>query len=400
MPVLLLSVFALTVGIAVGAIVWRYPRMASASTTPAIDAARKVGEAVGRRRRLRAAVRARLDPAVATGLALTLALVFAIGGGVLLGVLAYLVRTNSGLTGIDRSVAKWGYQHASPISTHVLDAVTQLGNIYTVIALCVVLAVAETIRERTVWVVVFLVAVLGGEEVLTTAVKDLVDRLRPTFNPAAATLGPSFPSGHSATAAAFYAAAALLLGRWRGRPMRALLAGLAAGIAVAVAASRVLLDVHWLSDVIAGLALGWAWFAVCGIAFGGRILRFGAGAEVAARYSRPLDAPKTTMSRPARAARNESLFRAANEEVEAAARGGTAMFAEFTCECSRVDCAQPVSLTLTEYEEVRKVATHFVVRPDHVDERVEVVVDSGGGRYLVVEKIGDADRTAAALDPR
>lgn len=62
-----------------------------------------------------------------------------------------------------------------------------------------------------------------------------------------------------------------------------MLAGLATGIAVAVAASRVLLDVHWLSDVIAGLALGWGWFAVCGIAFGTRILRFGAGAEAAAR---------------------------------------------------------------------------------------------------------------------
>jgi undecaprenyl-diphosphatase len=227
--VLLLSAFALTVGIAVGAIAWRYPRIASTSTAPAIDVARKVGEAVGRRRRLRAALRARLDPAAATGLALTLALVFAIGGGVLLGVLAYLIRTNSGLTGIDRSVAKWGYQHASPSSTRVLDVVTQLGSIYAVLALCVVLAVAETIRERTVWVAVFLLAVLGGEEVLTTTVKDLVDRLRPTFNPAAATLGPSFPSGHSATAAAFYAAAVLLLGRWRGRPTRAVLAGLARG---------------------------------------------------------------------------------------------------------------------------------------------------------------------------
>jgi undecaprenyl-diphosphatase len=55
------------------------------------------------------------------------------------------------------------------------------------------------------------------------------------------------------------------------------------GIAVAVATSRVLLDVHWVSDVIAGLALGWAWFCVCAIAFGGRILRFGAAAETAAR---------------------------------------------------------------------------------------------------------------------
>jgi membrane-associated phospholipid phosphatase len=61
------------------------------------------------------------------------------------------------------------------------------------------------------------------------------------------------------------------------------LAGIAVGVAVAVAATRVLLDVHWLSDVIAGLALGWGWFAVCAIAFGGRILRFGAAAETAAR---------------------------------------------------------------------------------------------------------------------
>jgi undecaprenyl-diphosphatase len=57
------------------------------------------------------------------------------------------------------------------------------------------------------------------------------------------------------------------------------LAALAAAIAVAVAASRVLLDVHWLSDVLAGLALGWSWFLVCAIAFGGTLLRYGATAK-------------------------------------------------------------------------------------------------------------------------
>jgi membrane-associated phospholipid phosphatase len=40
--------------------------------------------------------------------------------------------------------------------------------------------------------------------------------------------------------------------------------------------------VHWVSDVVAGLALGWGWFALCAIAFGGRLLRFGAPAEEAA----------------------------------------------------------------------------------------------------------------------
>ena len=60
----------------------------------------------------------------------------------------------------------------------------------------------------------------------------------------------------------------------------------AVAIAVGVAASRVLLDVHWLSDVVAGIVLGWAWFAVCSIAFGGRLLHFGAPAETVIEEAR------------------------------------------------------------------------------------------------------------------
>jgi undecaprenyl-diphosphatase len=283
MPIVVLLIAASAVGLLVGLAVRRYPRLGPVHSPPVTEVAHDVGAAARRHPRLRALVASRLDPAAATGLAFTVALVLAIGGGVLLGLLAYLVRTKSGLIGFDNGVAKWGNRQASPWSTHLLDGITQLGSIYTVLGLSVVLAVAATIRERSMWVVAFVVAAVGGEEIVTTAVKHLVDRTRPTFNPAAATLGPSFPSGHSATAAVFYATAALLLGRVRPRAVRAVLAGLAAGIAVAVAASRVLLDVHWTSDVIGGLALGWAWFAVCGIAFGGRILRFGAAAEVAAR---------------------------------------------------------------------------------------------------------------------
>jgi membrane-associated phospholipid phosphatase len=283
MPILLLLALVLTVGLVVGLVTWRYPRAATSIPSPTIETAREVGKTVRRHPRLRALLAARLNPETATGLALTIAMIVAISGGVMFAVLAYLIRTNVHLLGIDNGVAKWGNRHATATSTDVLNDVTQLGSIYVVVGLCILLGVAETLRQRSAWVVVFIISVIGGEEILTLTVKQLADRVRPTFNPVAATLGPSFPSGHSATAAAFYATAALLIGRWRPRLARAAITGLAAGIAVGVAATRVLLDVHWLTDVVAGLSLGWAWFAVCAIAFGGRILRFGAAAETAAR---------------------------------------------------------------------------------------------------------------------
>jgi undecaprenyl-diphosphatase len=207
------------------------------------------------------------------------ALAFILASGIMVGVLALLVRENSGLLSIDRSAAAWSNDHASGVVTSSLNVITDLGATWTVVALAVVLGTIEFLRTRNPWIAPFLVVLLAGEGLLTLTVKDVVDRVRPTLNPIAHTLGPSFPSGHSATAAAFYAGAAFLIGRHRRQTGRALLAALAATIAVAVAASRVLLDVHWLSDVLAGLALGWSWFLVCTIAFGGTRLRYGATAR-------------------------------------------------------------------------------------------------------------------------
>src|SRR4029077_1677939 len=99
-------------------------------------------------------------------------------------------------------------------------------------------------------------------------------------------------SGHSTTAAATLAAIALIL--TRNMPRRAKIAGaaIAAGLAAMVASTRVLLGVHWFTDVVAGLLLGWGWFAVCSIAFGGRLLSFGqpaATASGAAAVTPPAD---------------------------------------------------------------------------------------------------------------
>ena len=281
MPLLVLLLVALGIAAAVAFVTWHYPTP-MASPTPSLAAAKALGRELAHHSLLRRTISSRLNPQAATGLALTVAFGAVVLGGIVLGALAYLVRTNSRLVDLDASVAQWASDHTGPVSERGLNAITQLGATWFVVLLAIVVAVIGYLRRPNRWIPVFLLTVLVGQWLLTNGIKELFDRVRPTLNPIAETLGPSFPSGHTATAAAFYAAAALVLGRGTSPKGRALLAGAAAGIAVAVACTRVFLDVHWLTDTIAGLFLGWAWFAACTIAFGGRrFLRFGAAAEEA-----------------------------------------------------------------------------------------------------------------------
>jgi undecaprenyl-diphosphatase len=259
-----------------------YARSDATPARPAEEVARTAGEAVRSHSRLRRQLVGRLDRSVTTGLLLTLALAVTLVGGLVLGILAFVVRRVAAVQHVDNSVASWGYDHRSSTSTSGLHAITDLGSIQIVVVLAVVLVLADQLRRRSRWSILFLLTVLLGMEAIQLGVKDLVGRVRPTLNPAAAHLGPSFPSGHSATAAAFYAAAALVIGRTLRPRLRHGAVAAAVGIAVAVALSRVLLDLHWLSDVVGGLSLGWAWFALCAVAFGGRLLRPTAAVDVAA----------------------------------------------------------------------------------------------------------------------
>jgi membrane-associated phospholipid phosphatase len=274
MPFVVLLLIALAYGLLVSAAFMRFAPSQGASA-----AAAEAIEHVAAEREVPSWWARRLDPQVLTGLALTAASVLLIAGGLVVAVLAYLVRGNAQLRSIDSSAAGWGNDHATHASTRLMTWVTDFGDLPLFAIVGIVVLLYELRRSPNRWVVPFVLVVVLGDKLITNLIKELADRARPTLNPVAETLGPSFPSGHSSTAASFYAALALIAARGRGPRTRALLAGAAGAIAVAVATSRVLLDFHWVSDVVAGVMLGWAWFALCAIAFGGRMLRFGAPAE-------------------------------------------------------------------------------------------------------------------------
>lgn len=129
----------------------------------------------------------------------------------------------------------------------VLGAVTWIGHPLVVDALVLLAAALLWRRHRGVVAVSLVVAGLVSL-LVRELVKDLLNRPRPLDGFTTAT-GGSYPSGHAA-GAAFVAGAAVVLLR------RGWVAVVATVYAVVVGASRVLLNVHWLSDVIGGLLLG------------------------------------------------------------------------------------------------------------------------------------------------
>lgn len=124
-----------------------------------------------------------------------------------------------------------------------------------VVAVLIALVIAAVAARRISRRHGVLVLSALGASLLTFAIKELVHRGRP---PGAHMLDPSFPSGHTTFAAAMLGTTAVLLLQRR----RAALAALCALAIAAMGPSRIVLGAHWLSDVLAGYAVGFGWLAL------------------------------------------------------------------------------------------------------------------------------------------
>jgi undecaprenyl-diphosphatase len=170
----------------------------------------------------------------------------------------------------------------------VIKAITWLGSdgvLWTVTG-----AAAALLALRKRWRLALYLLVAGsGALIMDPVLKSLVGRARPVVaHPIAHGGGDSFPSGHSLGSIVCYGAVLLVFlpairpGRWR-RAFMVVITVLVALIGI----SRVLLGVHYLSDVLGAWALGITWLGLTAFAF--ELSRQAAGEPVTHPLSQGLE---------------------------------------------------------------------------------------------------------------
>lgn len=107
--------------------------------------------------------------------------------------------------------------------------------------------------------------------------------------------------------------------------------------------------------------------------------------------------------RAARAAKNQVLFRGANERVKELNEAFSLVvpLGEWMCECANTDCIERIEMSVAAYEAVRRHEARFFVTPSdrHFWPDVERVIEHNDG-YWVVERIGRPGGAAARDEAR
>jgi membrane-associated phospholipid phosphatase len=206
------------------------------------------------------AERVRSEAAQPAGALVAAALVVA-GSVLVAAVLALLVHTGAGFVHFDRRGLHLVRAHDTPLFVDAARALADLGTIQVLIAFAVLVGLG--LRSRRVHPV--LCSVPLASLLLTGAFVEMAKLAMPRPSPntyfrwgVERGFGASFPSGHAADATALAVGLAIVIGAvLLHRPTERVLVGAAAvAVSVVVGVSRLVLGVHWPTDVLAGWAIG------------------------------------------------------------------------------------------------------------------------------------------------
>jgi len=206
----------------------------------------------------------RLSPEGYLGLQLTVGLVFSMICVWIFGELAEGVIEKETIYTIDRWVLKHVLYFRTPSLTTIMIIITQLGEWITITIASVTITVFFMLKKQWGSLIGYIIAVAGGG-VLDFILKQSIQRTRPISNTTLISVGGfSFPSGHAMLSMVFFGMISYFLIRyvrqWKYRIMIVISVGF---LIFLIGFTRIYLQVHYLSDVLAGYIGGLFWMTIC-----------------------------------------------------------------------------------------------------------------------------------------
>lgn len=168
--------------------------------------------------------------------------------------LAIGILTRGPIVRADATLSDWLFAHRTPWLDQAMMLISALGDGAERTAGSIVLAIYLLWRRRARWAVALGVAMISAA-ILAPVLKNAFHFARPSLLYSGADAF-SFPSGHATSAAALYIVLAWMAARPLPRPWRAVAWAPAVAMIVLTGLSRIYVGAHWLSDVLAGFALG------------------------------------------------------------------------------------------------------------------------------------------------
>jgi len=180
------------------------------------------------------------------------------------GCVAQDVLTGGPLTIADLRLAEWFHAHSSPLVTRAMLAITHVHDPIPATIGVVLFSVYLALKRNWYWLACLGVTMPFGM-LLNVTLANGFQRTRPLFDdPLLVLTTYSFPSGHVTGSTLFYGVlAAMLISRIHVWSWRAAFVMSAIMMVSLVALTRLYLGVHFLSDVLAGVAEGVAWLTLC-----------------------------------------------------------------------------------------------------------------------------------------
>ena len=202
----------------------------------------------------------------------SLALAVAIGFAAVLFILSIFFELTEALE-IDEELGQFDHALARALRATTSDSTYQFFSIATHLAdtlvltlLCIVVAIGLLWRKYWLYAASWLIAIIGNA-LLTKSLKALFQRLRPLHDHGFAVAdGWSFPSGHASGVLVAYGMLAYLAICHTERRWHLLIVSATIALILLVGNSRIFLQVHFFSDVLAGFCSGAAWLVICVIA--------------------------------------------------------------------------------------------------------------------------------------